>query len=91
MPFIGRGIQKFLEGGVAACYGDNLDKNFKAIIQSFEESYMALGIPVTPKVHAVIHHVGQFRELKKRDLGPWSEQASEAVHSDFLKLWDRSL
>ena len=52
---------------------------------------MALGIPVTPKVHAVIHHVGQFRELKKRDLGPWSEQASEAVHSDFLKLWDRSL
>lgn len=38
---------------VSACFGNNLDQNYKACIQAFKKSYMDLGVSVTPKVHAV--------------------------------------
>lgn len=73
---------------VSACYGDQLDPNFRRHIQKFQDSYATLGINVTPKVHAVFHHVGDFCELHNRGLGPWSEQSSEAVHHDFSVVWE---
>ena len=42
---------------------------------------------VTPKVHAVFHHVGEFCGMVNKGLGPWSEQAAESLHSDFTKMW----
>ena len=62
-----------------ACFGQELDTDFKACIKDFEEFYRSLGISVTPKVHSVFEHVSQFLEMKglKTGLGAWSEQAME--------------
>jgi hypothetical protein len=48
---------------------------------------MALRIPVSPKEHAVMHHVGQFRGLKKRCLVLCSEQASEAAFTQTFSTY----
>ena len=58
-------------------------------IELFRSAYMKLQISVTPKIHAIIDHVPEFCQLKKVDLGKFSEQASESVHSDFQKTWQR--
>lgn len=42
---------------------------------------------MTPKVHAVYHHVIDFCENQQMGLGSYSEQASESVHSDFGVTW----
>ena len=62
---------------VVACFGQELDPNFKTTIADSEQSYRSLGITVTPKVHVVFEHVAQFLEMKglKTGLGAWSEQA----------------
>ena len=64
-------------------------EGYKQVIREFETSYKLLGIGVTPKVHAVLDHVEDFldRQNDGLGLGHHSEQASEAVHSDFKKLW----
>lgn len=56
-------------------------------IQEFKLKYIALGIPVTPKAHAVFHHVAEFCELKGTGLAKWSEQSVESLHSNFEQLW----
>lgn len=73
---------------VSACFGDSLEANYREAISHFKECYMALGIRVTPKVHAVFFHVADFCESKNRGLGPWSEQSTESVHHDFSSLWE---
>ncbi len=73
-----------------ACFGKELDPNYKQIITDFGIAYMKLGISVTPKVHAILVHVCQFLEIHEGNgLGPWSEQASESVHFDFSQLWEK--
>ena len=44
---------------------------------------MMLGINVTPKVHAVMPHVGEFCTMTGRGFGRWSEQCGEIVHPLF--------
>jgi hypothetical protein len=72
---------------VNACYGATLDPGYKAAITVFKQRYSELNTSITPKVHAVIHHIIQFCEPRGMGLGQWSEQASEAVHSDFNATW----
>jgi len=62
--------------------------NLKAVEQ-FKIAFSDLGINITPKIHAVIHHIPEFCEMKQRGLGPWSEQSSEAAHHDFTQTWNR--
>ena len=62
--------------------------SFKEDIKDFEICYRALGISITPKVHILIDHIPMFCERKQTSLGPYSEQASESVHSDFRKTWE---
>ena len=50
---------------------------------------MALGINITPKVHVVFAHVGEFCSRKNAGLAKYSEQASESVHHDFKVTWER--
>ena len=50
---------------------------------------MKLGISVTPKVHAVMHHVDDFCEMTGRGLGSWSEQTGESVHHDINETWKK--
>ena len=63
--------------------------DYRVAIKEFEASYKLLGISVTPKVHAVLDHIEDFfvRQNDGLGLGHHSEQASEAVHKDFTKLW----
>ena len=75
---------------VQSCFGDGLELNFQEKINEFGTCYLKLGLPVTPKVHAILVHVPQFltrNSKQKKGLGYWSEQASESVHHDWDALW----
>lgn len=62
-----------------------LDTQYQAKIDVFEEEFKKSKISVTPKVHALIHHVPEFIKMKKKPLGIFSEQASESVHYQYNK------
>lgn len=74
---------------VDSCYGKDLHAQYHARIQDFKNSYLHLGIPVTPKIHAVMYHVHEFCELKDTGLGPFSEQSVESLHQDFQNAWEK--
>lgn len=75
---------------VSACFGKDLDQNYTECIEDFKESYLSLGVSVTPKVHAVFFHIGQFCKLHGIGLGFFSEQAMESVHFDFKSFWEKN-
>ena len=77
---------KSIRDVVSSCYGNELSPDFLEKITTFSRNYMKLGISVTPKVHAVIHHVGEFCVMTGRGLGPWSEQTGESVHLENVHL-----
>lgn len=72
---------------VKATYGTYLQSDFEEKITVFKEKYMALNINVTPKVHAVFHHIAEFCQIKQMGLAHWSEQTSESLHHDFAEAW----
>ena len=61
---------------VTTCYGYKLAANYVKKLKKFSLAYLDLGVNLTPKVHAVMHHVREFFALAGRGLCPWSEQAS---------------
>ena len=73
---------------VTSCYGKTLGSRYREKISAFKSHYNKLKINVTPKIHAVIHHVGEFCDLVKKGLSPWSEQTAESLHHDFSKIWE---
>ena len=85
-----------LEKVVAACFGVTLVAGYKQTIKEFQDQYMSLGVSVSPKLHIIFQHIGEFLDLvnEKREgfpvgLGFFSEQAFEAVHADVKKNWER--
>ena len=73
-----------------ACFGMTCSADFEIHVRRFAEAFLELDLSVTPKIHAVFVHVPQFlirQKCPNKGLGHWSEQASEAVHSDFDSLW----
>ena len=80
-------VFRAFERVVTSCFGTSLDSNYRENIQRFRDAYMDLSVRVTPKIHAVFHHIAEFCERKGCGLGPYSEQASESVHHDFNKIW----
>ena len=76
---------------VHACFGMELDPEYKEHIAKFSQLYRELGISVTPKVHILERHVAEFLQLKGElsGLGFWMEQAMESVHHDFKVFWER--
>lgn len=68
---------------VTSCFGNQLCPDYKQKIASFKESYIALNISVTPKVHAVFFHIQDFCDRTQMGLGVFSEQAMKSVHFDF--------
>lgn len=73
---------------VEACFGMILHNDFEDKIVIFKDTYDALPIKtITPKIHAIIHHVPEFCQEHQTGLGVHSEQASEAVHSKFKEVW----
>ena len=77
---------------VTACFSKDLvqvdGKGYEELIYDFHQVYLACGISMTPKVHAVIMHVPQWCHRQGKGLGHASEQASESVHHDFKKKWE---
>ena len=47
-----------------------------------------VGVPITPKLHILAVHVEEWISSHQRSLELDSEQALEASHSIFLKLWN---
>ena len=76
-------------GVVNSCFSNNLDPQFEVHIRKFKMSYESLEINITPKVHAVIQHISYFCLKNKKGLGFYSEQATESVHADFKKTWNK--
>ena len=81
-------LQTF-EAVVNSCYGNALSHDYKTCIDAFRVAYQGLDIPITPKVHCIIHHVGQFCSKFSCGLGRHSEQASESVHARFKETWSK--
>lgn len=73
---------------VDSCYGKELLPDYKVQIFEFKQCYKKLKIGVTPKVHAVFHHIAEFCDVVQMGLSPWSEQTAESLHSDFSKVWN---
>ena len=74
---------------VKSCFGSELSPGYVDNIREFTDKFKKLDISVTPKVHAVMHHVEEFCEIKGKGLGPWSEQTSESIHHDFNECWKK--
>ena len=72
---------------VDSCYGTELSADFEDRIHEFRHAFNALEINVTPKIHAVFHHIPQFCLKYATGLGRHSEQASESVHAHFKSTW----
>ena len=72
----------------SSCFSDKVHDNFQAKLNAFKFSYGLLGFSSgSTKIHIVLDHLDQFVE-RKGALGPYSEQASESVHADWIKTWD---
>ena len=74
---------------VNSCFGCSLSPDFEKKIQEFKSNYLKLTVSVTPKVYAVFYNVPQFLKHHKTGLGIYSEQATEALHSNFKPHWQR--
>ena len=74
---------------VNSSFSLEVNPKFKNIIEEFRKSYIALEIPVTPKIDAIFYHVKDFCLKTNRGLAYYSEQSTESAHSDFLKTWNR--
>ena len=72
---------------VAACFGAELRDDVEQAVAEYRMAYMELDIPVTVKNHAIFVHVAPFCRARGQGLALFSEQASEAVHSDFEVTW----
>lgn len=74
---------------VASCFSIDLDESFENQINKFRQSYQALNISITPKVHTVFFHVAHFCNKNNKGLGFFSEQAVESAHYDFNTTWHK--
>jgi len=74
---------------VHSCFGSVLRSNYIELIRKFRDSYLSLGISTTSKVHTIFHHVEDFCGKRQEPLGPFSEQALESLHSDFVPTWQK--
>ena len=82
-----RAMSRF-DNVIKSCFGKELKPNFLIEIERFRTSYMSLGINVTPKVHAIFDHVGDFCARRNTGLSIYAEQASESLHYDFNHFWN---
>ena len=71
-----------------SCFQMELSKDWKMDLENFKTAFKNLNWkPGSTKIHIIIDHLSQFIE-GKGPLGPYNEQASEAVHADWVPTWD---
>ena len=78
-----------LRSVIPSCFGSEVSPDYNVHIESFKESYMDLGISITPTVHTLFKHVKQWydRHGTSHGLGYFGEQATETAHTDWMKVW----
>ena len=90
-PFVA--VYKSLNVVVNACFGIGLNQDYKNYIDDFKVHFLDLVelgyVNVTPKIHAIFHHVHEFCSKEGVGLGRFSEQASESVHNSFKTIFLR--
>ena len=67
----------------------DLAQDYDTAIEEFVTSWEELNLPGTSKYHILKFHIKDFCEATGHGLGLYNEQASESVHSDFAKTWER--
>ncbi len=72
---------------VRGIFGSSLADNWRNLIDVFCEAYLSLRISVTPKAHIIFVHLKEWILISHSALGRFSEQAGEAIHSDFDAKW----
>ncbi len=72
---------------VRGIFGSMLAARWHTLINDFCRAYLDLNISVTPKVHIIFTHLKEWIESSNSALGRFSEQAGEAIHSDFDRKW----
>lgn len=87
IPFVDC-FRKF-QAVVKSCFGASVKPDFIEEISKFKDSYLSLGVSVTPKAHAVFFHISEFIKKHQTGLGIYSEQAVESTHSKFKTHWQR--
>ena len=71
-----------------SCFRMELNPNWERDLENFKTAFSNLKWnPGSTKIHIIIDHLNQFVKTKG-PLGPFNEQASEAVHADWVPTWD---
>lgn len=76
---------------VHSCFGNTLRASYEEDLARFTTDFMATGIPVSSKAHILMDHVRDFCASHNCGLGQFSEQASEGIHREFIRFWERHL
>lgn len=69
-----------------ACFGSELKPNYHQVLAEFRKAVadMAhLGCSVTPKIHYILFHVGEWCDREKIGMAKHSEQTLESCHHKF--------
>ena len=88
LKWYGQALKAFNEVRLA-CFGQDLQTDFKEKIAKFKTSYQKLDMEVFPKIHIVFDHIGDFCD-RHGPLGPYAEQSFESVHYAFAEMWKTS-
>ena len=59
--------------------------SYKNSIDEFAKAYCSIGIPITPKAHAVYNHIIEFLELEKKKHNMLEELEEPQAHTIFHK------
>ena len=80
---------KLMNKIVHACFSNVLmDDDLGSLLYQLEKAIVATEVSRTLKLHILLDHVLEsLQYLEGYGLGFWSEQAGEAVHKEFLKIW----
>ena len=80
-------FQKLASVKSSCFHGKRLSGDYQVRIKEFKQAFLALQINMTPTVHILCEHVGDFVHTveqsgeKVQGLGAYSEQAFESMHS----------
>ena len=74
---------------VGGCFGRTLCSDYSQRIKNFSDCYDKCNISVTSKAHIIKAHLEQFLDKHQVGLSVFSEQAFEAIHSKFMKIWSK--
>lgn len=74
---------------VHGCFGSNLDPSYAEDIQDFRKAFECLNLSLTPKLHILTQHLTQYIQRTQCGLSLDSEQALEACHFDFDRVYQK--